>query len=67
MRKVAIALVAMAGLAASAALACEDKADTAEQQTQKKPVVAEKTQKPNKAQKKKVVDQKTTVAKADKG
>jgi hypothetical protein len=67
MRKVATALLALAGLAAGAALACEDKADTAEQQTQKKPVVAEKAQKPNKAQKKKVVDQKTAVAKAEKG
>jgi hypothetical protein len=67
MRKVATAFAALAGLAAGAALACEDKADTsAEQQTQKKPVVAEKAQKPNKA-KKKVVDQKTAVAKVDKG
>jgi hypothetical protein len=70
MRKIATALAALAGLTAGALLACEDKADTAEQQTQKKPAVADKAQKQNKAQKKKADQQraeKTAVAKADKG
>jgi hypothetical protein len=66
MRRIATALAALAGLAAGAALACEDHADTAEQ-TQKKPAVAQKVQKQNKQQQKKKIDQKTTVAKADKG
>jgi hypothetical protein len=70
MRKLVTAIaVASAALFAQAALACDEKVDTAEQ-PQKKPAVAEKTQKQNKQQQKaKKADQseKTTVARADKG
>jgi anti-sigma-K factor RskA len=70
MRKLATAVaVAFAALSAHAALACEDKVETAEQPRQK-PAVAEKTKKQSKQQqkaKKTDASDKTTVARADKG
>ena len=68
MRKLATVLaVAFAALSAHAALACEDRVQTADQPAQK-PAVAAKTQKHNKQQQKvKKADrtEKTAVARAD--
>lgn len=70
MRKLATAVaVVFAALSAQAVLACDQKAESAEQ-PQHKPAVAEKTQKQNKQQQKaKKADrsEKTTVAQTDKG
>jgi hypothetical protein len=70
MRKLATGVaIAFIALSAQAVLACQDKAETAEQ-PQQKPAVAQKTQKQNKQQQKaKKADraEKTAVARADKG
>jgi hypothetical protein len=68
MRTLAIA-AALSALTSSAAFACDEKAELAEQ-PQQKPAVAQKTQKKAKQQQKaKKADQteKTAVARADKG
>ena len=68
MRKLAVVIAAGSGvLLAQAALACDDKAHTAEQ-SQAKPAVAQKTQKQSKDQAKaKKAERRTAVARADKG
>jgi len=68
MRKLATLMaVAFGALSAHAALACEDRVQTAEQPAQK-PAVAAKTHKQQKQQKAKKADrtEKTAVARADK-